>query len=186
MNNSMHIDVSCSIIYCETATEMWIELKNRFSQGNAPKIYNLQKEISHISQNQMSATDYFTKFKCLWDQLLNDDPLPEFSCGAMKALSASHDKAYVMRFLMGLNENFDTLRRQSLMFDPFPQISKVYLLVLQEKSHKSIGHGSSFSPQPDAVAIYANCKGNSGNSNWNKGRKGRNKKERPLLFFKIL
>ena len=136
MNNSMHIDVSCSIIYCETATEMWIELKNRFSQGNAPKIYNLQKEISHISQNQMSATDYFTKFKCLWDQLLNDDPLPEFSCGAMKALSASHDKAYVMRFLMGLNENFDTLRRQSLMFDPFPQISKVYLLVLQEKSHE--------------------------------------------------
>ena len=111
MINSMHIDVSCSIMYCETAREMWIELKNRFSQGNATKIYNLQREISHISQNQMSATDYFTKFKCLWDQLLNYDPLPKCSCGAMKALSDSHDKAYVMRFLMGLNENFDTLRR---------------------------------------------------------------------------
>ena len=111
MINSMHIDVSCSIMYYETAREMWIELKNRFSQGNATKSYNLQREISHISQNQMSATDYFTKFKCLWDQLLNYDPLPKCSCGAMKALSATHDKAYVMRFLMGLNENFDTLRR---------------------------------------------------------------------------
>ena len=111
MINSMHIDVFCSIMYCETAREMWIELKNRFSQGNATKIYNLQREFSHISQNQMSATDYFTKFKCLRDQLLNYDPLPKCSCGVMKALSASHDKAYVMRFLMGLNENFDTLRR---------------------------------------------------------------------------
>ena len=74
-------------------------------------------------------------------------------------------------------------RSQSLMSDSFSQISKVYSLVLQEESYKSIGHGSSFSPQPDAFAIYANSKGNSGNSNWNKGR---NKKEGPLLFLKTL
>lgn len=49
--NSMHIDVSSSIAYCETAREMWIELKNLFSQGNGPKIYNMQREISYISQN---------------------------------------------------------------------------------------------------------------------------------------
>ena len=57
----------------------------------------------------MSMTKYYTKFKRLWEQLLNYKPLPECSCGAMKVLSASHDKAYVMRFLMGLNENFETL-----------------------------------------------------------------------------
>ncbi|XP_065623545.1 uncharacterized protein LOC136064956 [Quercus suber] len=128
--NSMHIDVSSSIMYCETTREMWIELKNLFFQGNGPKIYNLQREISHISQNQMSVTDYFIKFKRLWDQLLNFEPLLECSCGAMKILSASHDKAYVMRFLMGLNENFDTLRSQIFMTKPFPSISKVYSLVL--------------------------------------------------------
>ena len=96
-------------MYCETTREMWIELKSLFPQGNGPKVYNLQREISQISQNQPSMTDYFTKFKRLWDQLLNFEPLLECSCGAMKILSASHDKAYVMRFLMGLNENFDTL-----------------------------------------------------------------------------
>ena len=107
--NSMHVDVSSSIMYCETAREMWLELKYLFSQGNGPKIYNLQREISHISQNQMTVTEYYTKFKHLWDQLLNFEPFLECSCGAMKILSASHDKAYVMRFLMGLNENFETL-----------------------------------------------------------------------------
>ena len=40
--NSMHVDVSSNIIYCETARDMWLELKNLFSQGNGPKIYNLQ------------------------------------------------------------------------------------------------------------------------------------------------
>ncbi|XP_023918537.1 uncharacterized protein LOC112030087 [Quercus suber] len=61
--NSMHIDVSSSIMYCETAKETWLELKNLFSQGNRPKIYNFQREISHISQNQMIVTKYYTKFK---------------------------------------------------------------------------------------------------------------------------
>ena len=30
MINSMHVDVSSSIMYCETAREMWIELQNQF------------------------------------------------------------------------------------------------------------------------------------------------------------
>ena len=126
-------------MYYETAREMWLELKNLFSQGNGPKIYNLQREIFHVSQNQMTVTEYHTKFKWLWDQLLDFEPFPECSCGAMKILSASHDKAYVMRFLMGLNENFETLRSQILMYDHFPLMSKVYSLVLQEESHKNIG-----------------------------------------------
>ena len=63
----------------------------------------------------MTVIEYCTKFKRMWDQLLNYEPFPKCSYGAMKILSASHDKAYVMRFLMGLNENFETLRSQILI-----------------------------------------------------------------------
>ena len=122
----------------------------------------------------MIISEYYTKFKRLWDQLLNFKPFLECSCGAMKILSASHVKAYVMRFLMGLNENFETLQSQILMYDPFPSMSKVYSLVLHEESHKNIGHGSSASSQFDAMAIYTNSKGN---SNWNKGNA---KKDKPF------
>ena len=83
-----------------------------------------------------------------------------------------------MRFLIGLNENFETIRTQILMQEPFPSISKIYALVLQEESHKSVGHGGSYTAKPDSVAMYANSKGNnSGNPTWNKGN---SKKERPL------
>ena len=119
----------------------------------------------------MSAIDYFKKFKCLWDQLLNYDPFPECSCGAMKTLSNFHNKAYVMGFLIGLNESFDTVRSQILMMDHFPSMSKVYSLILQEESHKNVGHGNSGSSQSDTMAMYANSKGNF---------KGNGRKERPF------
>uniref|UniRef100_A0A7N2MS27 Retrotransposon gag domain-containing protein n=1 Tax=Quercus lobata TaxID=97700 RepID=A0A7N2MS27_QUELO len=64
------------------------------------------------TQNHLSITDYFIDFKCFWDELVNYDPYPEYSCGAMKILDEKNDYDYVMRFLMGLNENYSTIRSQ--------------------------------------------------------------------------
>ena len=169
----MHVDVSSSIMYCETTREKWLELQRVFSQGNGPKIYNLQQEISQITRGQLSMIEYYSKFKKLWDQLFHYEPLLACTYGAMKILSIAHERSYVMRFLMGLNESFETVRSHILMLEPFPSMSKVYALVLQEESHKGIGHGAAFTPKPDSVAMYANTRGNSGN-------KGGPKKERRL------
>ena len=54
-------------------------------------------------------TDYFTNFKVLWDELENQDPLPSCACGVMQILMDKHDREYVIRFLMGLNENYATV-----------------------------------------------------------------------------
>ena len=79
---------------------------------------------------------------------------------------------------MGLNENYETLRSQILTYDPFPSMNKIYSLVLQEESHKNLGHEGLSSSQGDVVAMYANSKNNSGSySSWNKGN---GKKERPF------
>ena len=99
-------------------------------------------------------TEYYSKFKKLWDQLIHYEPLPTCTCGAMKILSIAHEKSYVMRVLMGLNESFEIVRSHILMLEPFPSVSKMYALVLQEESHKGIGHGFSFTPRPDSVAMY--------------------------------
>ncbi|KAL4620596.1 hypothetical protein ACB092_06G166600 [Castanea dentata] len=140
--------------------------------------------IEAVPYHELSVIEYFTKFKRLGDQLLNLEPLPECSYGAMKTLSATHDKAYVMQFFMGLNENFETIRTQIMMYEPFPSISKVYALVFQEESHRNIGHGGSFATKLDSVVMYVNSKGNSsGNANWTKGN---NKKERPLCTHCIM
>nr|POF27475.1 hypothetical protein CFP56_08812 [Quercus suber] len=48
------------------------------------------------------------------------------------------------------------------VLEPLLSMSNVYALVLQEESHKGIGHGSAFTPKLDSVTMYANTKGNSG------------------------
>lgn len=45
----------------------------------------------------------------------------------------------VMKFLIGLNDQFYVLKTQVLLMDPWPQINKVYSLVVQEENnHRSV------------------------------------------------
>lgn len=74
-------------------------------------MYELQKEISHISQNQLSMNNYFTNFKVLWDELANQDPLPSCACVVMQILM--DDREYAIRFLLGLNENYASAKPNS-------------------------------------------------------------------------
>ena len=79
--NSVSHHITASVIYKNTAMEVWNSLKNRFSQANGPRISQLQKMISTIMQGDATVTTYFTNLQASWDQLLNLKPLPSCSCG---------------------------------------------------------------------------------------------------------
>ena len=74
---------------------------------------------------------------------MNCDPLPECSYGAMRILTENFEKDCVMKFLMGLNENYATIRTQVLMADPMLDLNKVYSMVLHEEMQKNISSSSS-------------------------------------------
>lgn len=44
--NSISKDIAASVLYTNTAEEMWLDFKERFSQKNGPRIFRLQKAIS--------------------------------------------------------------------------------------------------------------------------------------------
>ncbi|XP_012851492.1 PREDICTED: uncharacterized protein LOC105971187 [Erythranthe guttata] len=67
--NSVSPEIRPSILYAETAAQIWTDLKDRFSQSNAPKIYQLKQSISSLKQESMSVSLYFTQLKSLWDEL---------------------------------------------------------------------------------------------------------------------
>ena len=79
--NSVSPKLQGSIIYRDTALEIWIELRDTFSQGNGTKVFNIQKQIAEIHQGEQSLIDYFTQLKVLWDQLQNLSPFPQCTCG---------------------------------------------------------------------------------------------------------
>jgi hypothetical protein len=63
--NSVSTEIRPSILYAETAAQIWTDLKDRFSQSNAPKIYQLKQSIPALKQEGMSVSLYFTQLKSL-------------------------------------------------------------------------------------------------------------------------
>ena len=55
-------------------------------------------------------------------------------------LDAQH-KGHVFQFLMGLNDSYGTIIGQILLLEPFPSLSKVCSLILQEEKRRNIGQG---------------------------------------------
>ena len=57
--NSVSPKLQGSIIYRDTALEIWTDLRDTFCQGNGTKIFNIQKQIAEIHQGEQSLTHYF-------------------------------------------------------------------------------------------------------------------------------
>ena len=136
--NSVSPKLQGSIIYRDTALDIWIDFRDTFCQGNGTKVFNIQKQIAEINQGDQSLTDYFTQLKVLWDQLQNLSPFPQCTCGQCacginQRLKTLQAKESTMKFLMGVNDAFSQVRTQILLMDPLPSVSKAHSLFIQEE-----------------------------------------------------
>nr|CAD1839766.1 unnamed protein product [Ananas comosus var. bracteatus] len=67
--NAIHPDLAESVIYAKTAADVWEDLKERFSQGDDSRIFQIRQEIVEHRQGHQSVSVYYTKLKGLWDEL---------------------------------------------------------------------------------------------------------------------
>ncbi|CAL9001257.1 unnamed protein product, partial [Prunus brigantina] len=136
--NSIHLDIANSVIYANTAAEVWSDLRERFSQGNNSRIYHIKREIIEHRQGQQSISAYYNKLKSLWDEFGSYNELATCTCGGIKRLNAREEKEKVMQFLMGLNEAYYAIRGQIMLMDPLPDTRKTYSLVLQQEKQVEV------------------------------------------------
>nr|XP_023889801.1 uncharacterized protein LOC112001870 [Quercus suber] len=135
--NSLSPDLKANMMYINFAKDLWIDLKNRLSQDNTPRLFELQKEISHLVQDSLSFALVLV-FVVLTSK--------------SSQLDAQH-KEHVFRFLMGLNDSYGNLIGQMLLIEHFSSFSKVCSLVLQEEKRRDIGNTVNLVQQLDAMAI---------------------------------
>ncbi|KAM1406159.1 hypothetical protein ACFXTH_000858 [Malus domestica] len=145
--NSIESDISDSILYLKTAYEVWEDLRERFSQSNAPRIFQLQREIASLTQGQQSVAVYYTKLKGLWDELASYSSSTICTCGAQ------HETNRLMQFLMGLNESYSAIRGQILLMNPLPSYRQAYSSIIQEEKQRELGTGSRSLTEPAAMAV---------------------------------
>nr|GMD38480.1 uncharacterized protein LOC109181269 [Ipomoea batatas] len=68
---SLSPTVGGSVLWIDTAYEIWNDLKRRFSKQDLFRIAEIKCEIYQIKQGESSLNEYFTKQKLLWDELMN-------------------------------------------------------------------------------------------------------------------
>jgi hypothetical protein len=121
--HSVSKDIASTIIYIKSSQDMWDELKASYSQRNGPRVFQLQKAIAAITQENASVSQYYTRLKILWGELNNYRPISVCnccSCGRIKSVLEIHGQDKIYQFLMGLNDSFSAVRAQILLTDPLP------------------------------------------------------------------
>ena len=136
--NSMSKEIAASVIFANSAAEIWQDLHTRFKQQNGPRLFQLKKDLMNLVQGSMSVIAYFTKLKSIWEELKTHKPVSSCTCGGAKSLMEYDEVEFVLSFLMGLNDCYSHIRGQLLLHDPLPSINKAFSLVLQEEKQKEV------------------------------------------------
>ena len=179
LNKAVSPQIRISITYRDTTLEIWNDLRDTHSQGNGPRIFQLQMDIASINQGDSSITTFFTQLKVYWDQLKIFRPNPTCNCGKCtcnlsKRIENLHFQDSVMQFLMGLNDSYSQIKGQILLMEPLPSINKVYSLLIQEERQRNVGNSNAH-VESTALAV----KGSNSNPVFFGGKNSKGK-DRPI------
>ncbi|PKI63701.1 hypothetical protein CRG98_015891 [Punica granatum] len=152
--NTLEKDLQPSIACIENVKILWDDLKQRFSQGNETRIYQLKCEIYQLKQEGRPVSEYYSLLKGLWDEL--DQLLEETGCtcacicgiGATRTAQREKEKAH--QFLMGLNPNFNTVRSNILNLEIFPSLSRVFQMVIHDERQRMVIRAQEIGPEAAA------------------------------------
>ncbi|XP_048496478.1 uncharacterized protein LOC125495719 [Beta vulgaris subsp. vulgaris] len=114
----------------------WDDLVEKYGKSNAPQLYSIMKEMTGLTQNEMSVADYYGKLKKFWDELNVLNGFPECSCDVLK------------------DSKYDSVREGILAMDTLPTINKAFHLVQQAEKQKEISEN--IETGSEASALFSN------------------------------
>ncbi|WVZ08327.1 hypothetical protein V8G54_021673 [Vigna mungo] len=126
-------------MWMDTTSEIWRDLKDRFSHADKFRVSDLQDQILACHQGDLLVSEYYTRLKILRKELelyrcvLSCNCLTPCACGLLAELQKEREDDYVIRFLCGLNESYAQVRSQIMIMDPMPSIVKTFSMVLQHE-----------------------------------------------------
>ncbi|KAK9707200.1 hypothetical protein RND81_07G179200 [Saponaria officinalis] len=178
------------------AITVWNDVKNRFSQDNEARIYQLESELLACRQGPTeNLMAYYGRMTSIWDSILEHDPLPTCSCNPcvcqwVSLMTTRRNKRRVRAFLLGLDERFTNIRSQILGITPLPSLDLIYNRLLQDEGVRNLS-ASKQETIPDAIAFAARINAGSRNSGGGGGggggdnRNDRRNSTEPSKYFCI-
>ena len=136
--NSCTPDIRASHLSVTFALDLWLELETRFTRSVGPRVFHLEKSLSNFRQGANTISVYYGGFKKLWDEYVSLRPVSKCVCGGNAEIVASQHSDGVIKFLVGLNDSYASIRSQILMQVPIPSLVKIYSILLQEEGQRGL------------------------------------------------
>lgn len=139
INRSLAPHIAQSTVSIDSAHELWLDLRDRFTKSNYFRMSNLLQDLHSMKQGDRTLTAYVIDMKILWDKLENLRPTPSCSCfvpctcALSTAIKTSKETKYVICFHKGLNETYSNVRSTILTMDPLPSINNSYAMTSQQE-----------------------------------------------------
>ncbi|XP_074282584.1 uncharacterized protein LOC141607124 [Silene latifolia] len=112
--NSIEANTRRTISTRPEAKQIWLDIKNRFCQGNDSRVFQLEAELIACRQGSTETLmSYYGRMIKIWDDILMFDPLLTCDCNPyhcywVTKMDAQREKKRARDFLMGLDARFDT------------------------------------------------------------------------------
>ena len=141
--NSVSKKIGQSLLFISTAEGIWQNLISRFKQDDALRVYEIEQRLSLIQQGALDVSSYYTELITLWEEYRNYVELPVCTCGHCECNAAVlwerlQHRSRVIKFLMGLNESYESTRRHILMLKPIPSIEEAFNMVTQDERQRTV------------------------------------------------
>ncbi|XP_071728760.1 uncharacterized protein [Rutidosis leptorrhynchoides] len=118
----------------------------------------------------MTVSAYYTKLRGIWDEIQSVSPSPLCTCNLCtcnlgKSLNDMRDKEKLYDFLIGLNEEYSSIRSQILSISPLPSLVTAFHMVNQDEQQKKIGTNRVTNMESSAFQTFGKKQQGKGN-NW--------------------
>ena len=112
----------------------WVELEKRCGQIDGASIFEVHRDSCSISQNNLSIANLFVEIKKLQDEYTAITIIPHcnyaIECATLVTVHKMLENHKLMQFLVGLNEQYKTIRENLIMVKPLPTLSQAYNVIL--------------------------------------------------------
>ncbi|KAL2902564.1 Retrovirus-related Pol polyprotein from transposon RE2, partial [Bienertia sinuspersici] len=144
LHASMSEPIKKSVLYLDSARNIWIQLEKHFTVSNDAAKYRLNKALYYTEQGEMSINEYFTKMSSIWEEIEDLNQLPAITHmnpeirAFVEALNKRREEEHLFQFLNGLNEDYAQQRSQLLMQTPLPTVEGACSSLQQEEAREKI------------------------------------------------
>lgn len=131
--NTIEPSLWYSVNYSKQEDELWADLKKRFLVGNEPGKYELKEALANCKQEGDLVNIYYSRLWKIWDGLQNYLQLPVSSTTTIIIKEREEEQVY--RFLMGLNDAYNTVRSHIIQEEPLPKVKSIFARVCKKEQH---------------------------------------------------